>query len=387
MSEVVIAGIGQVPIGEHWELSLRTLASRAARAALKDAGGLRPQALYIGNYLAPMVSHQSNLGALLSEACGLDGVEAFTFEAAGASGSAAFHQAVLAIQSGFTDVVLVVGVEKYNDMVGPKLEAFVAQSTDYDYEGVNGLIPSGQAALLMRRYQHEYQVPRGALAPFAVLAHANAVNNPHATFRKAISRESYERAEMFAEPLNLFDMAPYLDGAAAILLARREALPADFAHPVVRVSGTSLVVDALALHDRPNPLFFQSAAFSVERACGQAGILPGDVDFFELCDAFSIYAALSLEAAGFAHPGESWKMAAEGCFNLNGKLPINTLGGLKARGNPLGATGIYQLVEATQQLRGSAGPNQLANPRRALVQSLGGPASTAVTQVLERAAR
>jgi acetyl-CoA C-acetyltransferase len=180
-------------------------------------------------------------------------------------------------------------------------------------------------------------------------------------------------------------MAPYLDGAAALVLARREALPADFTGPLVRVSGTSLVVDALALHDRPNPLLFQSAAFSVERACGQAGILPTDVDFFELCDAYSIYAALSLEAAGFARPGEACTLAQQGYFGLQGRLPISTMGGLKARGNPLGATGAYQLVEATLQLRGQAGANQLPNARRALVQSLGGPASTAVTQVLERA--
>jgi acetyl-CoA C-acetyltransferase len=386
MSDVVIAGIGQVPVGEYWETSLRSLAARAIRAALRDAGGMQPQAMYIGNYLAPMVSHQANLGALLVENSGLGGIEAFTVEAAGASGSAAFHQAVLAIQSGFIDTALVVGVEKYNDMVGPGLEAAVAQSTDYDYEAVNGLIPMGQAALLMQRYLHETQIPRADLGEFSLLAHANGVNNPNAIFRKAISRESYQRADLVSDPLNLLDMAPYLDGAAAILLARREALPADFAQPIVRVSGTSLVVDALALHDRSNPLFFQSAAFSVERACGQAGILPEDVSFFELCDAFSIYAALSLEAAGFARPGEAPRMAREGCFALNGKLPICTLGGLKARGNPLGATGVYQLVEAALQLRGQAGPNQLPHPRRALVQSLGGPASTAITQVLERAA-
>jgi acetyl-CoA C-acetyltransferase len=384
MSDVVIAGIGQVPVGEHWELSLRTLAARVIRAALKDSGGLTPQVMYIGNYLAPMVTRQANLGSLLVDNSGLKGIEAYTVEAAGASGAAAFHQAVLAIQSGFIDVALVVGVEKYNDMVGPGLEAAVAQSTDYDYEAVHGLIPMGQAALLMGRYLHEYGVARETLGEFSLLAHANAVNNPNAIFRKAISREAYARAELVADPLNLLDMAPYLDGAAAIVLARSEALPADFAHSRVRVSGSSVVVDALALHDRNNPLFFQSAAFSVERACGQAGILPGDVDFFELCDAFSIYAALSLEAAGFAKPGEACQMAAEGCFGLRGKLPICTLGGLKARGNPLGATGVYQLVEATQQLRGEAGANQLENPRRALVQSLGGPASTAVTQVLER---
>ena len=334
MTEVVIAGIGQVPVGEHWELSLRNLAARAIRAALKDAGGMQPQIMYIGNYLAPMVSHQSNLGALLAGNCGLEGLEAYTVEAAGASGAAAFHQAVLAIRSGFIDTALVLGVEKYNDMVGPEVEAAVAQSADYDYEAFNGLIPMGQAALLMSRYLYEYQVPRMAMGEFAVLAHANGVHNPNAIFRKAISQETYEKSAMFAEPLNLYDMAPYLDGAAAVVLTRRDALPADFSGPIVRVSGSSLVVDSLALHDRANPLFFQSAAFSVERACGQAGILPGDVDFFELTDAFSIYAVLSLEAAGFANPGEGWKLAQSGALRLNGKLPISTMGGLKARGDP-----------------------------------------------------
>lgn len=384
MSEVVIAGIGSVPVGEHWELSLRTLAARAIHAALRDADGLKPRALFIGNYLASVVSHQANLGALLVDNSGLGGIEAFTVEAAGASGAAAFHQAVLALQSGWIDVALVLGVEKYNDMDGPGLAAAVALSTDYDYEAVNGLTPVGQAALLMQRYLHEYKVPRAALGEFSLLAHANAVNNPNAIFREAISRESYEQAELVSDPLNLLDMAPYLDGAAAVVLARREALPPDFARPLVRVSGSSLVVDSLALHDRANPLFFQAAAFSMERACGQAGILPTDANFFELCDAYSIYAALSLEAAGFARPGEAWKLAQAGCFGLKGQLPICTLGGLKARGNPLGAAGVYQLVEAAQQLRGEAGLNQLNDARRGLVQSLGGPASTAVTVVLER---
>lgn len=385
MTEVVIAGIGQVPVGEHWELSLRNLAARAIRAALKDAGSVQPQIMFIGNYLAPMVSHQSNLGPLLADNSGLEGLEAYTVEAAGASGAAAFHQAVLAIRSGFVDIALVVGVEKYNDMVGPEVEAAVANAADYDYEAFNGLIPMGQAALLMSRYLHEYQVPRQAMGEFPILAHANGVHNPNAVFRKAIGQETYDTARMYAEPLNVFDMAPYLDGAAAVLLARRDALPADFHGPTIRVSGTSLVTDSLALHDRHNPLFFQAAAISVERACGEAGILPTDVDLFELSDSFSIYAALSLEAAGFAKPGEAWKLAQTGALRLNGKLPISTMGGLKARGDPLGATGVYQLVEAIQQLRGQAGPNQLSNPRHALVQSLGGPASTAVTHVLEKA--
>lgn len=383
MTEVVIAGVGQVPVGEYWDVSLRTLAHRAIRAALADAGGLKPQAVYIGNYLAPMVSRQSNLGALITENSGLEGLEAFTIEAAGASGAGAFHQGYLAVASGFVDAALVVGVEKYNDKVGPDLEAAVAQALDYDYEAVVGLIPMGQGALLMRRYMHEYGVERKAFAEFPLLAHANAVNNPNALFRKAITRETYERAEIFADPMNIFDMAPYADGAAAVLLTRADRLPRDLTQKKVRVRGSSVVVDALALHDRPDPLYFESAALSLERACGQAGILPRDVDFFEVCDSFSVYAALSLEACGFAPKGQALRLAAEGAFSLGGKLPLMTLGGLKARGHPLGATGVYQVVEATLQLRGQAGGSQLKNPRRALVQSLGGPASTAVTHVLE----
>ena len=202
MTEVVIAGIGQVPVGEHWELSLRNLAARAIRAALKDAGRIWPQILYIGNYLAPMVSHQANLGALLAANSGLEGLEGYTVEAAGASGAAAFHQAVLAIRSGFVDTALVVGVEKYNDMVGPEAEAAVTHSTDYDYEAFYGLVPMGQAALLMARYLYEYQVPRMAMAEFAVVAHANGVHNPNAVFRTAITQEVYETSALSAEPLN-----------------------------------------------------------------------------------------------------------------------------------------------------------------------------------------
>lgn len=383
MTDVVIAGIGQVPVGEYWDTSLRRLAARAIRAALQDAGGMQPQALYIGNYLAPMVSHQSNLGALFADEAGLLGIEGFTVEAAGASGAAAFHLGYTAIASGLVDTAVVVGAEKYNDMVGPELESFVAQSLDYDYEMVNGLIPHGQAALLMQRYIHEYDVPRPAFGAFPILAHANAVNNPNAIFRKAITQEMYDRADIVSEPLNLFDMASYNDGAAAVVLTRRERAPKNLGHGLVKITGSASVIDTLALHDRPDPLAFEAARRSVEKACRQAGILPQDVDFFELADSFSVYAALSLEAAGFAKRGEGWRLAQNGQLSLTGKLPINTLGGLKGRGNPLGATGVYQLVEAAQQLRGQAGGSQLPHARRALVQSLGGPASTAVTQVLE----
>jgi acetyl-CoA C-acetyltransferase len=385
MSEVVIAGIGQVPAGEHWEISLRSLASRAIMAAIKDAGGMRPQALYVGNFLGPVVSHQANLGALLVDNCRLDGIESFTVEAGAASGAGALRMGYMAVASGWTDTVVVVGVEKYTDYTSPqKIEAVIAQSQDYDYETIQGMTVTGQAALLMQRYLHQYQPPRESFSAFSVLAHANGVNNPNAMFRKAISTGTYNRSGMVSDPLNMFDMAPYADGAAAVVITRSDLIQKDLEHSLVRISGSSSAIDTLALHDRPDPLAFSAARVSVERACRKAGILPSDVDLFELTDAFSIYAVLSLEAAGFAAPGEGWKLGQDGCLDLHGSLPIQTMGGMKARGNSLAASGMYQAVEAALQLRGEAGANQIEGARRALIQSLGGPASTAVTHVLER---
>jgi acetyl-CoA C-acetyltransferase len=384
MRDVVIAGIGQTPVGEHWDISLRSLAAKAMLAAIKDAGGVKPQALYIGNFLGPTLSHQENLGALLADNAGLTGIEAFTVEAAGASGGAALRVGFNAVASGFVDTALVVGVEKVTDMVGPEVEAAAALSTDYDYEAMTGLTAPAQAALLMQRYLHEFNPPREAFGEFALVAHANGANNPNAFFRKAIRKELYAGAEVISDPLNLFDMGPYADGAAAVLLTARDKAPSGLNHPLVRVSGSSVVIDTLALHDRPDPLAFDAARLSVERACRQAGILPADVDLFEVCDAFSIYALLSLEAAGFAKRGEGWKLAQSGDLTISGKLPVLTMGGCKARGNPIAAVGVYQAVEAALQLRGQAGANQVKDARRALIQCLGGPASTAAAHVLER---
>lgn len=384
MTEVVIAGIGQTPVGEHWDISLRELALMAIETARQDAGGLHPQALFAGNTLAPSVSSQAHLGVLVADFAGLAGIEAVAVEAAGASGGAALRQGYLAIVSGAIEVALVVGVEKITDQIGSGAEAAIATTIDSDFEAVQGLTPTAQAALLMRRYLHEFGLAHECFAEFPLVAHANGAANPNAMFRKAISREAYNKAGVVSDPLNMFDVSPHADGAAALVLARREILPNHTPHPLVRVSGSSMVTDTLALHDRLDPLAFEAARLSVERACRQAGMLPSDADLFELYDAFSIYAALSLEAAGFAGRGQAWQYAQDGNLGLDGALPIATFGGLKARGDPGGATGVYQVVEACLQLRGQAGANQVPGAQRALVQCLGGPASTAVTHFLER---
>jgi len=282
------------------------------------------------------------------------------------------------------DVALVVGVEKFTDAIGSSVEAALATTSDSDFEAVQGMTPTAQAAMLMRRYMHEFDVPADGLAGFALTAHANGASNKNAMFQKAIKLETYQKAEMVSEPINMFDMAPNADGAAALVLTRHVLLPTGFSHPLVRIAGSFSASDRLALHDRRDPLWFEAARLSAGKALKQAGITLDQISLFEYHDAYSIYAALSIEAVGFARRGQGWKLAQDGAIALNGKIPCATLGGLKARGNPGGATGVYQAIEAAMQLRGQAGANQIAGARLALIQSLGGPASTAVAHILER---
>jgi acetyl-CoA C-acetyltransferase len=383
MTDVVIAGIGQTDVGELYSISLRDLAFMALEAAIQDAGGLRPDILFIGNMHAPAASHQAHLGALISDYGGLGGIEASTIEAGGASGGAALRMGYLAVKSGEARVALVVGLEKVTDQLGPGAETIQTLGEDSDYESVQGVTPNAQAALLMRRYMHQFNVAHHSFAGFPITAHTNALTNPHAMYQTSLTLQAYQSADPVSDPLSIFDIAPVADGAAAVILTEPDLLPPGFTHPLVRITGSSLVTDRLAIHDRDDPLAFDAARKSVERACRQAGILPDDVDLFELYDSYSIYAALALEAAGFAKPGEGWKLALEGRLNRDGDLPMATFGGLKARGNPGGATGVYQAVEAILQLRSQAGPNQVKGARRALIQCLAGPASSAVAHILE----
>jgi len=383
MTEVVIAGIGQTEVGEHWSISLRDLAFDAIQAAVKDSGGLRPQSLFVGNMLAPNLSNQAHLGVLLTDYAGLLGIEAVTIEAAGASGGAALRHGYLAVASGMVDVALVVGVEKFTDKIGADVDTALATTSDADFEAVQGMTPAAQAALLMKRYVHENDVPSGGFAGFALTAHANGAGNPCAMYRKAIKPETYAKADMVSDPLNMFDMAPNADGAAALVLTRRDLLPSNYPHRLVKVAGSAAASDTLALHDRKDMLYFDTAQLSAGKAMKQAGILLDDIHLFEYHDVFSIYAALQLEGVGLAVKGQGWKLAESGEIGLRGKIPCATLGGMKARGFPGGAAGVYQAVEAAIQLRGQAGANQIPNAKTALIQALGGPASTAVSHILQ----
>jgi acetyl-CoA C-acetyltransferase len=370
------------PVGEHWETSLRHLSLQAIAAAREDAGGLRPQALYVANMLAPGVSGQTHLGALLADFAGLRGIEAVSIEAAGASGGAALRQAYLAIASGEVEAAMVVGVEKVTDRVGPPVASALATATDADFEAVQGITPAAQASILMRRYLHESHAPADALAGFSVVAHENGVHNPMAMYRKAIRREDYARAARLSDPVNLLDAAPLADGAAALLLVQADRLPRRQDRPEIVIAASSLVTSSLALHDQENPLSLRAVAESAQRAYSRARVQPEDIDVFELHDSFSIFAALELEASGFAPSLKGWSLAADGDIRRDGRIPISTFGGSKARGEPGGATGVYQAAEVVLQLQGRAGGNQVAGARIGMCLCLGTFGATAATHIL-----
>ena len=382
--EVVIVGIGQVPVREQWDVSLRELAGRALRSARKDAADLQPQAIYVGSMLAASASHQANLGALVCEVAGLAGqAEGVTAEAAEASGAAALNLAWQAVRSGMVDVAAVVGVEKVTDVVGAGQElSLLGASLDADYEASEGLTPAGQAALLLQRYLYKHQFPREVLQGFPLIAHNNAVNNPNAMFRRALTAKAYNQSATVAAPLNAFDLAAHADGAAALILTRADLVPKNLLHKPVKLLSSSLIAGRLAVHDRPDPLFFEAAAVSVRQTCSKAGIPLANIDFFEYSDSTTLHALLSLEAAGFAARGQAWKLAMDGSLTLQGSLPVATMGGHMGRGFPLGASGVYQAVEACLQLRGEAGANQISHARYGMIQSLAGTGAAAVTHIL-----
>ena len=382
--DILIAGVGLTPVGEHWDKQLRELALDAISAARKDAGDLVPEALYVANTLAPVLSSQSQLGALVTDFAGLRGVEALTIQAAEASGGAALRQAYLALQSGHVDVAIVVGVEKISERPSSEVENALAMSGDADYEAVHGTTTAATAALLMKRYSHEFKTPEHAFAGFGLNAHANGANNPQAMFQRAISEEAYTKAPMLCPPVNMFDAAPIADGAAAIVLARADVLPETPVHPMVRIAASALATSTVALHDRPDLLTLSAANASASAAYKLANIQAKDVQIFELHDRFSIFAALSLEACGFAARGEGWELAAKGEIKPDGSIPICTFGGSKARGDASGATGVYQIAEVCLQLQGRAGKNQIKDPHFGMAQCMGGTGATAVTHILQR---
>jgi len=382
MREIAIIGIGQTPIDEHWEKSLRVLAGEAALSALVDSGRDSVDGIYVGNMLSGAASHQQHLGALIADWIGLRYTEAFKIESACGSGGAALRSAVMAVASGMQESALAVGVEKMTDSPGSEITAHLATAADADWEADQGVSFVALNALIMRRYMYEYGWKHADFAGFSINAHANAVHNPNARFQDPINETIYNKSAMIAEPINLMDASPMGDGAAAVVVVPADTIKPN-GRPLIMIAGSSSATDSIAVHDRRDPLWLTAAERSVKKAYTQAGVGPQDIDVFELHDAFTIMAALSLEACGFAERGQGPRLALDGQISPQGRVPIATRGGLKARGHPVGATGMYQIVEVVQQLRGEAGETQVPNARIGMAQNIGGSGSNIVTHILK----
>jgi acetyl-CoA C-acetyltransferase len=375
---VSIIGIGQAPVERASASGLRALGAQAIRLALQDAGVERVDALFAGNMLADELQGQKHVATLLADEAGLVGIEALQVQAATATGAAALRMASLVVASGEADLAVAVGVEKMSDGVATPA---LAKALDAEEEVPRGATLIGRNAELMRLYRERYGCPEEAFFNFAVNAHRNAQNNPNAVFRSMrVSAGTVKASRLIYPPLRLLDCAPICDGAAAVVLAPSDEARAYTDRPV-HILGSSVATDRFRLDDRRDPLRLEAARLSAQQAFRRANVNLHDISLFEAHDAFSIMACLLLEAVGFAKAGEGWRLAAENTLGPRGKIPIATMGGLKARGHPIGATALYQACEIVLQLTERAGKNQVRRPKVALMQSVGGAASTVITHL------
>ena len=381
MRKVAVIGIGTTKIGEHWDKSLRELAGDAVLSAMNEAGLDRFDGLYVGNMMSSAANQQQHLGTYIADWVGARGKEAMRVESACSSGSAAFRTGLMAVASGEIEIAVVVGVEKMTDSPSSEITSNLATAADADWEVSQGISFVALNALIMQRYLHEYGWQHDDFANFSVNAHQNAINNPNARFHSLLTPEKYAASGIICDPINLMDASPIGDGAAATVLVPADRITSNGAYPVITVAGSGAASDAIAIHSRKDPLWLTAAEKSCRAAYSQAGITSKDIDFFEYHDAFTIMAALSLEACGFAERGKGPQLALDNEIGLKGRIPVATLGGLKARGHPVGATGMYQITEVIQQLRGQVGENQVENAHYGMSQNVGGSGSNIITHI------
>lgn len=380
---VYIIGVGQINVQKANPLSLRQMGAEAVLRAMKHAGVETVDALFVGNMLSGMLSHQQQLAPIVASESGLRGIEAVTLEAACGSGGAALRNGFMSIMSGMTETVAVCGLEKMSHDDKAFITHSIATASDWEIEGGKGESFVTLNASLMRLYIDHYGISPDSFAMFGINAHHNANLNPNALFHKEITLNDYLQSKYITDCLRIFDASPICDGSASVILSKNP--PKDSSIPHIKITASAAASEHVGIASRSHPLAAEGITRSGQQAFRMAEISAKDVDFFELHDAYSIIATLSLEGMGFAAPGDGWKMAAEGQLTLQGNLPVSTFGGLKARGHPIGASGVYQAVEAYLQLSRQAGPNQINKDARiGLIQSIGGTASTILTHVLER---
>ncbi|MCY0868321.1 MAG: thiolase domain-containing protein [Desulfurococcus sp.] len=389
MDKVFVVGVGATKIGRHFELSARELFSQALKKAIEDAGGVKPRALIVGNMTSSVLMGQDSLGALLADYSGLRGIPAFKVEAACGSGGVAIYTGYALVKSGIADVVAVGGVEKLTESTTEYATRALAQAADADFEVFYGATFTGLNAMVARLYMQLFGYNDEDLSYWPLKMHEYASFNPYAQLPRKTSMQEILSSPLIADPIRLFHASPIGDGAAALILVRGEEKAREIARAagkdtLVELAGVGVATDSVDLASRNNILVMESTVKATQEALKIAGVSLKDVDYAEIHDAFHITAYASLEDIGFAPKGEAPKLFKEGRFQKGDKPEVNFSGGLKARGHPVGATGVYQVVEATMQLRGDFPGFKATDPSIALTHNIGGISTIAAVSVLRR---
>ena len=387
MREVAIIGAGTTKFGELWESSFRDIAVEAGVRAIEDAGisGEDIEALYGGNMSAGRFIEQEHIGALIADYSGLAGlhIPATRTEAACASGALALHLAVISVASGWYDLVIAAGVEKMTDVESDVAEDLLASSVDRKWEAIYGATLPSLFAQMARTHMEKYRTTGEQMAKVAVKNHANAVHNPYAQYRRGITIANVLASPLVADPLRMLDCSSIADGAAAVVLCAAEKARKYTDSPVY-VKASAQASDTLSLHDRREITTMDATVFAAKKAYQMASLEPSQIDLAEVHDSYTIAEIIAIEDLGFFDKGEGGRATEEGETEIGGRIPINPSGGLKACGHPLGATGIRQAVEITQQLRGEAGKRQVPNAKVGLTHNIGGTGGTAIVHIFSR---
>jgi acetyl-CoA C-acetyltransferase len=388
MRQVAIIGIGDTKFGEMWEAGFREIGIQAGLAAVEDAKLVAEEidALYVGNMSAGRFIEQEHVAALIADYSGLarDHVPATRIEAAGASGGLALRQGYLAVASGMHDIVVVGGAEKMTDVGDVLATEIQASAADQQWEVTFGATFPALHAMIARRHMYQYGTTREQIAQVSVKNHKHGSLNPKAQFQREIDLNTVLRAGMVADPLGMFDCAPFSDGAAAVVLCSMDKARKYTDTPVL-IRASAQASDTLALHARSDICTFEATRAAAHKAFKQADLEPKDIQVAEVHDNFTISEILAIEDLGFFPKGQGGKATADGQTAIGGQVAVNTSGGLKARGDPIGATGVAQVVEIVQQLRGQAGKRQVSGARLGLAQNVGGTGATVVVTILEAA--
>lgn len=382
-SDVAIVGIGMIPFGELWDRSLRDMATEAALAAVADAGVDHVDSLVVGAMSTGLFNGQEHVNNLLADYLGMTPIPATRVESACASGGMALRAAVAEVASGMSETCLVVGVEKMNDVTGDEATDVLIAASDAEYEAFHGATFPALNAMIARAYMERYGATPEHMAAVAVKNHANGALNPMAQFRRPVTPEFVLRSPLVADPIRMMDSAPLSDGAAALVVCSAERAAKLASKLPVRIAGVGCATDIMALAQRDDITWLRAVAESTEKALAMAGRKLSDVDVAEVHDAFTITELLIMEAIGLVERGQAGPAVADGLTALDGRLPLNPSGGLKAKGHPVGATGVAQACEIVAQLRGEADRRQVKGAKVGVIQNMGGCAGTSVTHVLE----